>query len=77
MTKLRIGAIEDDKPVRITVEFTAAVYRDLVAYGEALGRETGADAVPHRPSSSGPCSPGSWLRIGGFAGVRRAITKER
>ncbi len=46
MAKLRIGAIEDDKPVRITVELTAAVHRDLVAYGEALGRETGGDPVP-------------------------------
>ncbi len=41
MTKLKLGAITDDKPVRLTVEVPAAVHRDLVAYAEALGRETG------------------------------------
>jgi hypothetical protein len=41
MTKLKLGAIADDKPVKLTVELTAAVHRDLVAYAEALGRETG------------------------------------
>jgi hypothetical protein len=28
-------------PVKLTVELPAAVHRDLVAYAEALGRETG------------------------------------
>jgi hypothetical protein len=41
MSKLKLGAIADDKPVKLTVELTAAVHRDLVAYAEALGRETG------------------------------------
>ena len=41
MSKLKLGAIADDKPVKLTVELTAAVHRDLVAYSEALGRETG------------------------------------
>ncbi len=41
MAKLKLGAIADDKPVKLTVELPAAVYRDLVAYAEALGRETG------------------------------------
>jgi hypothetical protein len=45
MTKLKLGAIEDDKPVRLTVELPAAVHRDLVAYGQTLGRETGHGAV--------------------------------
>ena len=45
MAKLKLGAIEDDKPVRLTVELPAAVHRDLVAYGETLGRETGQAAV--------------------------------
>ena len=39
MTKLKLGAIADDKPVKLTVELPAAVHRDLVAYAEALGRE--------------------------------------
>ena len=41
MTKLKLGALEDDKPVKITVELPAAVHRDLVAYAETLSRETG------------------------------------
>ena len=41
MANLKLGAIPDDKPVKLTVELPAAVHRDLVAYAEALGRETG------------------------------------
>lgn len=40
MTKLRLSAIPDDKPVKITVELPAAVHRDLVAYAEILARQT-------------------------------------
>ncbi len=40
MAKLRLGPIESDKPVRITVELPAAIHRDLVAYSEAHARET-------------------------------------
>ena len=41
MAKLKLGALADDKPVKLTVELPAAVHRDLVAYADALGRETG------------------------------------
>jgi hypothetical protein len=41
MEKLKLSAVPDDKPVRLTVELPAAVHRDLVAYAEVLGRETG------------------------------------
>lgn len=44
MSKLKLGTIEDDKPVKLTVEFPAAVHRNLVAYAEAIGRETGQAA---------------------------------
>jgi hypothetical protein len=40
MAKLKLGAIADDKPVKLTVELPAAVHRDLLAYA-ALARETG------------------------------------
>jgi hypothetical protein len=39
--KLKLSAIPDDKPVKVTIELPAAVHRDLVAYSEVLGRETG------------------------------------
>ncbi|WP_266064118.1 DUF2274 domain-containing protein [Brucella intermedia] len=41
MAKLKLGPIADDKPVKVTVELPAALHRDLVAYAELLGRETG------------------------------------
>ncbi len=41
MIKLKLGAFADDKPVKLTVELPANVHRDLVAYAEALARETG------------------------------------
>ena len=41
MAKLKLGAIADEKPVKLTVELPAAVHRDLVAYADTLGRETG------------------------------------
>jgi hypothetical protein len=41
MAKLKLGAIPDDKPVKLTIELPAAVHRDLIAYAAALDRETG------------------------------------
>lgn len=41
MTQLKLGPLVDDKPLKVTVELPAAVYRDLVAYAEVLGRTTG------------------------------------
>jgi hypothetical protein len=41
MTKLKLGALADDKPVKLTVELPASVHRDLVAYADALSRTTG------------------------------------
>jgi hypothetical protein len=45
MAKLKLGTIPDDKPIKLTIELPAAIHRDLVAYGNALGRETGQGAV--------------------------------
>ena len=44
--KLKLSAVPDDKPVKLTVELPAAVHRDLVVYAEALGRETGGTIEP-------------------------------
>ena len=41
MAKLKPGAIEDDKPIKVTHELPAAVHRDLVTYAEILALETG------------------------------------
>jgi hypothetical protein len=41
MAKLKLGALDDDKPVKVSLEVPAAVHRDLVSYAEALASETG------------------------------------
>lgn len=41
MAMLKLGAIEDEKPVRVTVELPAALHRDLVAYADLLSSEQG------------------------------------
>lgn len=41
MTKLRLGRIEDDKPVKVTVDLPAPTFRDLQLYAEAHAKETG------------------------------------
>lgn len=41
MSKLKLGAIADDKPIKVTVELPAPLHRDLIAYAEILAGETG------------------------------------
>lgn len=45
MTKLKLGPLADDRPVKLTVELPAAVHRDLAAYAAVLAGETGGEAV--------------------------------
>jgi len=45
LAKLKLSAIADDRPVKLTVELPASIHRDLVAYGQVLARETGQGAV--------------------------------
>jgi len=46
MTKLKLSAIPDDRPVKLTVELPGAVHRDLVAYAEAFAQEHGQRIEP-------------------------------
>lgn len=46
MAKLKLGALPDDKPVKLQVELPAQVHRDLVAYAEILGRGSGQAVEP-------------------------------
>ena len=41
MAKLKIGALPNDKPVKVTVELPASVHRNLIAYAEILASESG------------------------------------
>ena len=45
MAKLKLGGIEDDKPVKVTLELPAGVHRDLVTYAEILARESGQSTI--------------------------------
>lgn len=40
MTKLKLGPITEDKPVKVTLDLPGALHRDLVAYAEVLARES-------------------------------------
>jgi len=41
MPKLKLSAVLDDKPVKLTIDLPAAVHRDLASYAELLAKETG------------------------------------
>lgn len=45
MTKLKLGPIADDKPVKVSLELPASLHRDLVTYAEVLGQENGQIAA--------------------------------
>ncbi len=68
MSKLRLGAILDEKPVKLTVDLPAAVHRDLLAYAEVLGRETGQAIDPAKLVAP---------MLGWFMSADRAFAKAR
>ena len=70
MSKLKLGTIPDDKPVKLTIELPAAIHRDLIAYGNALGRETDQGVV--EPAKLiGPMLARFMATDRGFAKLRR------
>ncbi len=69
MAKLKLGPLEDDKPVKMTVELRAAVHRELLAYAEVLGRETG-QSIADPAKLVGPM-------LARFMGTDRAFGKAR
>lgn len=46
MSKLKLADIQDNKPVKLTVELPAQVHRDLAAYAELLGQDKGKELEP-------------------------------
>ncbi|EJW09566.1 hypothetical protein A33M_1195 [Rhodovulum sp. PH10] len=46
MDKLKLSELLDDKPVKLTIDLPAQIHRDLVAYAELLGRNTGQAVEP-------------------------------
>jgi hypothetical protein len=45
MTKLKLGPIADDKPVKVTLELPASLHRDLKTYADILDRESNQPAT--------------------------------
>ncbi len=39
MPKLKLGAFEDAKPVKVTFELPASIHRDLVTYADYLNSQ--------------------------------------
>jgi hypothetical protein len=75
MSKLKLIAIEDDKPVKLTIELPAAVHRDLAVYAEALGQGTGKAAV--EPAKLVPPMLARFMATDrAFAKLRRARSKQ-
>jgi hypothetical protein len=44
MTKLKLGPLADDKPMKITVELPAELFLDLKVYADLIGKENGQAA---------------------------------
>jgi len=70
MTQLKLGPLVDDKPVKLTVELPAAVFRDLTAYADVLTRTSGASA---------PIEPAKLIApmLARFMATDRAFAKAR
>jgi hypothetical protein len=43
MSKLRLGPIIDEKPIRLSIEIPAALHRSLKLYAEAIAKENGLE----------------------------------
>ena len=41
MSRLRLGPIADDKPVKLTIEVPGRLHRDLLVYAEIHAKATG------------------------------------
>ena len=48
MTKLKIAAVPDDKPVKVSLELPAPLHRDLLEYGRLLAEAGNPPIDPFR-----------------------------
>ena len=73
MTKLKLGPLPDDKPVKVTLELPATLNRDLIAYAEALARQSG-QPVADPAKLIVPMLQNFIATDRGFAKARRAVS---
>jgi hypothetical protein len=71
LTKLKLGPLQDDKPVKVTVDLPPTVHCDLVAYAELLGKGTGKTTEPAKLIA--PMLASFMASDRGFARARREI----
>jgi hypothetical protein len=71
MTKLKLGAFEDAKPVKLTFELPTSLHRDLVTYAEVLARQTG-QTISDPAKLIAPMLARFMATDRGFAKARRA-----
>jgi hypothetical protein len=72
MSKLKLGPIVEERPVKLTIELPAGVYRDLVAYGQALANETEEAQAIEPVRLIGPMLARFMATDRGFSKVRNA-----
>ncbi len=46
MTKLKLSAVQEEKPVKLSVTLPAGLHRDLIAYAQILAHESGQKVEP-------------------------------
>lgn len=68
MEKLKIAALPDNKPVKVTLELPGQFRRDLVAYAEVLSRKTSEKIEPTKLVAP---------RLAQFMATDRAFSKTR
>lgn len=73
MTKLRLGSIENGKPVKLTLELPAVVDRDLSAYAEVIA-QTG-QPKPDKARLAAEMLARFMATDRAFARLRRTATK--
>lgn len=72
MTKLKIGVLPDERPVKVSIELPAAVHRDLLAYAKAVASESG-QPISEPAKLIAPMLARFMATDRGFAKLRRAI----
>lgn len=76
MSKLKLGPLVDDKPIKLSIELPAAVHRDLADYAEVLGRETG-QPVEELAKLIAPMVERFMATDRGFAKARKALRERK
>ena len=72
MTKLKIGALSDERPVKVSIELPASVHRDLLAYAKAVASESG-QPISEPGKLIAPMLARFMATDRGFAKLRRAV----